>query len=882
MNKKYKIAVMGATGVGKTIFFGSYFNLVTHLGKGNRPIVVKSQSSVNRITELITQLFQKHEVVQGTSERVDFSFSVDSLGMDVELFDVPGGFTQDMDAWVEQKILPDLLRADGVLFFLSGEDIVNHPERVLKDNMVFASAISRIREHKSGDLKGRADVPIWFIFTKGDTIPEVPLETLKEDSLSLLNAAKKSQEQGSWLAKNIYAKGKHVNAYKSQAIGKWESPQKIPREYQPDNVIEPMEELFEAMTLSRSRYGKRKTGILTVVGLLLFSLFFGALYKIDQKRWTRMQERAKNFLMVEHYEQALHEVNAFSSLPLLPGPLKADKNLETFRKDFYRDCEAAAYAPIQAVLNGVDEETPPNVTSSFLEDAEKIRRYLAVSLFAEVHPQHYEQARRRIWYFEMGRLLSLDSQKEGNSPDELFDAILACLNCEAPESWLSRIHSEVDRRLRLWGGALSQDVEPEAFEAYINKAEQVVSHSRLSAESAEYLRERKRFWTREKANAWVRQAISLPSEESIALLERHEKEFDSPEREILKDALDERYGALADQVLNESPDDVASLQKLLQRYPSMTVGARDKLQSRIDSIREGFRKKQIDELKAIQNLEELAGRVKEITERNTDAMLMRAMEGILKKRVRDETENIRNSTVKAERDKGFAQTQHDARRRFESLRQTILPLGRDDSLTQTVEEEEKKFMERLEKAHLDSCKEEFKKRRPTRDMRDVSKCRDILEEFLELWPDSPEEESVRKVRNFLSFIQGGIRGTLIVVDGNFSSAETFDDTPDIFVTVSDGKNEIIRTKTVKDNVYPIFYEGKEILWRVDMPQLTFKAIDYDPFSRNDEVASFQIDPSGFDGYRKLTQNLESQVELKIAFKQENAAPECPWLEGDAR
>ena len=89
VNKKYKIAVMGATGVGKTVFFGSYFNLVTNLGRGSRPIMVKSQSSVNRITELITQLFQKHEVVQGTSERVDFSFSVDSLGMEVELFDIP-------------------------------------------------------------------------------------------------------------------------------------------------------------------------------------------------------------------------------------------------------------------------------------------------------------------------------------------------------------------------------------------------------------------------------------------------------------------------------------------------------------------------------------------------------------------------------------------------------------------------------------------------------------------------------------------------------------------------------------------------------------------------------------------------------------------------
>ena len=82
--------------------------------------------------------------------------------------------------WVENKILPDLQRADGALFFISGEDLVKYPERVLKDNLVFAKAISKLREHKSGDLKGRLDVPIWFIFTKGDTIPDVSLDTLKE------------------------------------------------------------------------------------------------------------------------------------------------------------------------------------------------------------------------------------------------------------------------------------------------------------------------------------------------------------------------------------------------------------------------------------------------------------------------------------------------------------------------------------------------------------------------------------------------------------------------------------------------------------------------------------------------------------------------------
>ena len=174
--EKYKIAIMGATGVGKTVFLGSYFNMVFNVavegGQQRRPISVKQQKSVDRIAEIIATLFERRKAVQGTAERTDFSFCVDSLNMDVTLFDVPGGYTQDIDRWIETEIAPDLRTANGVLFFLSGEDLIHHPEKLLKDNMVFARAISLVRENQGRKWEGRQDVPITFIFTKGDTIPD--------------------------------------------------------------------------------------------------------------------------------------------------------------------------------------------------------------------------------------------------------------------------------------------------------------------------------------------------------------------------------------------------------------------------------------------------------------------------------------------------------------------------------------------------------------------------------------------------------------------------------------------------------------------------------------------------------------------------------------
>ena len=888
MNKKYKIAVMGATGVGKTVFFGSYFNLVTNLGRGTRPIMVKSQSSVNRITELITQLFKKHEVVQGTSERVDFSFSVDSLGMDVELFDIPGGFTQDMDAWVENKILPDLQRADGALFFISGEDLVKYPERVLKDNLVFARAISKIREHKSGDLKGRSDVPIWFIFTKGDTIPDVSLDTLKEKNSALFKAAEKSQDQGNWLEKTAYKKGKYVNAYKSQSIGKWESPQSVPRDYQPDMVIEPMEDLFEAMVHSRSAHGRTLRKIIAALALTVFAVLEGGVYYYDISQWRGMQERVDRLRTEGRYEQALQEVDAFSSPSWLLSFFRAEKKLPTLREELYRAYEAAVYAPIKAALEAVDEEKAPDASPAFLEDAEKVKRYLSVAHFAEIQPQHYEQAKRKAWYFNLGRLLNLDSQIQNASPDELFNAILDSLNYDIPESWQGNIQARIDSGLRRWVGILSLDVGPEEFDAYINKAEQLTDHPKLSSDSKDYLNAQKKSWVEKKLDTLIQRASALSPEEGVALLERHKSAFGSIDQAKLEDALEKHYAALVEQALKKDANDADSLQKLLDRYPAMPSGVRDKLEGRVASIREKQRQEWLGNLHASKNIKEIVGEVLSIEEKDKDNLQQQGID-LLEKRIEMEVENIRSDASRAVLRKDFSEGKQEAQKALNELREAILPL-KADSLSTLIKEREETLMKDLEGKHLADCREDFTRRRNTRDRRDVAECRKRLDAFLELWPDSTEREEVKKVRDFLNVIQGGVKGKLNVVKGTFSDAKDgyFDfwmKTPDIFVTVSMGDKEIFRTQTVKGDGKTSeckFNEGVEMTWAVDTPQITFKVFDED-LLMNDELITWQTTPSGFMGYKELQQRtLEGAYYLTIDFKPSVTIPECPWLEGGTK
>lgn len=880
VNKKYKIAVMGATGVGKTVFFGSYFNLVTTLGKGSRPIMVKSQSSVNRIAELITQLFEKHEVVQGTSERVDFSFSVDSLGMDVELFDIPGGFTQDMDAWVENKILPDLQRADGALFFISGEDLVKYPERVLKDNLVFARAISKIREHKSGDLKGRSDVPIWFIFTKGDTIPDVSLDTLKEKNSALFKAAEKSQDHGNWLEKTAYKKGKYVNAYKSQSVGKWESPQSVPRNYQPDMVIEPMEDLFEAMVHSRSAHGRTLRKIIAALALSIFAVLEGGAYYYDISQWRGIQERVDRLRTEGRYEQALQEVDAFSSPSWLPSFIRTEKKLPPLREELYRAYESAAYAPIQAALDAVDEKKAPDASPAFLEDAEKVKRYLSVTHFAEIQPQHYEQAKCKAWYFNLGRLLNLDSQIQNASPDELFNAILDCLNYDVPESWQKNIQERIDNSLRRWGGILSLDVGPEEFDAYIKKAEQLTDHPKLSPDSKNYLNAQKKSWAEKKLDTLIQRASALSPEEGVALLERHKAEFDSTDQVRLEDALEKHYATLVEQALKKDADDADSLQRLLDRYPAMTSGVRDRLEGRVASIREKQRQEWLRDLHASKNTEEMVNRITSLGGKDQDDLRQQGID-LLEKRIEMEVENIRSDTSRAVQRKDFSEGKQEAQKALNALRQAIQPLNAGSF---EIEKQEKEIMDKLEERHLADCREDFTRRRNTRDRREVAECRKRLDAFLELWPDSAERENVAKVRDFLNVIQGGVKGKLNVVKGIFSGAKDgyFDfwmKTPDIFVTVSMGNKEIFRTKTVKGDEKTSecrFNEGVEMTWAVDTPELTFKVFDEDLLV-DDELITWKTTPSGFMGYKELQQRtLEGAYYLTINFTPNVTIPECPW------
>ena len=124
--------------------------------------------------------------------------------------------------------MPDLLNADGALFFISGYDLVNNPDKTWQDTMVFQKAISLLRSNVDKSLVGRADIPIYFIITKGDTIPDVSPEDLRKRVQALIKRASISPEEAGLVEKVFGRKGKNVKLYKTEAMGKYQSLTVLP------------------------------------------------------------------------------------------------------------------------------------------------------------------------------------------------------------------------------------------------------------------------------------------------------------------------------------------------------------------------------------------------------------------------------------------------------------------------------------------------------------------------------------------------------------------------------------------------------------------------------------------------------------------------------
>ncbi len=552
--KKFKLAIMGATHVGKTVFLASYFHLV-ELGKGKYAISPKPVA-VAEISRITKTLFEEGRVVSGTVERKDLSFSVGrNLNIDVELHDIPGGFSTDAASWEKEttRIADDLSSADGALFFISAEDVYKGNGRTTEETNAFTASIDLLRQRNKNDGRQRADIPIFVIFTKCDAIPsDVTKEDLLERIVGLMRNIRDTRKGDSLFDSSFFfSKGRNVATYKSIAMGKWKDSETPPSSdsYEPENVLEPMEDMFERMVSAGKKRDRLYFKLAVAALILVWSATIAVSAGIDNQRWRSAVDSAERYISVYQYEDAIKALDSFKSrlLPptiILPPFLRAGDDADSIIGTYYKQYEAYLFKELQPALQAVDMTQKPQGNLEFIkESARKTEEYLNHGDFFEIAPSNYRQVKEADYYYVTALTLVTTAEEIESSVDPL--TLYALISKQlgvlvsVPEEWRDSVMNKIDAALRGWVRSLPQNPEISLVSRYIDDAEVLMQNQLLPVELRNLLAMSIEKWSAQikdiwasNVTVWIKEAAQEPDAESgIVFLKSKRGEAGIPEKE---------------------------------------------------------------------------------------------------------------------------------------------------------------------------------------------------------------------------------------------------------------------------------------------------------------------------------------------------------------
>ncbi len=186
----------------------------------------------------------------------------------------------------------------------------------------------------------------------------------------------------------------------------------------------------------------------------------------------------------------------------------------------------------------------------------------------------------------------------------------------------------------------------------------------------------------------------------------------------------------------------------------MTSGVRDRLESRVASIREKQRREWLRDLHASKNTEEMVSRI--TSSGKGSGRPATAGMNLWRNASRWRLKTSRATPPELSEQEGLLRGQAGGPKALNAAAGSQ-PLG-----TGSFEiRHEKDAMDKLEKRHLADCRRTSRAAQHE-DRRDVAECRKGWTRFLSYGPTLPGK-TVAKVRDFLNVIQGGIKGKLNVV-----------------------------------------------------------------------------------------------------------------------
>lgn len=898
--KKYRIAIMGASGAGKTVFLSSYFNLVTNLGQG-KPVSLNTPEASGEVGRIIRTLFKQQVPVKEKAKKDLIAYSVIPLDMDVSFIDVPEGGSKKRRDWQDHKFLPELKSADGVLFFLPADDLMKNPERILRENGTFQEALSFLLENHSSRWSGGRKIPVVFLFTRGDTVPDVSVEQLTEKMIEVLG---KDRQKSSALSAFLSGSGGDLKAFRVISIGKWPDQKTLPKEYEPQNVIKPMEELYKMMSSQEHERKKIRSAVLAVAALLVVST--AATWGMSHYRWSGTKSEARKLMAASRHEDALKIVDSFGKsyvfpdpIPLIPSALRGGADKEAFRSSILKAHEQAQFDSLLPLIRDLDTAKMPDVKSGqYLDASGKVEKYLANSAFRTVNQANYDRIQSLRWYFEAGQALlgktagsTADTAGNAGEAYSLLESWLDFLP-KLPEQWKTEGEQKAAELFSFWADMAGPDADIEEAEAFVASAAKLSDNPNTSEELKKLIADRSAAWKdmisarwTDRGAAWVQEASALTPEDGIGKLQALLKREDLPEstRKTLSTALEGQYMRLAETLAGDGNADSDAIRAALSRHPEMPDAAKKTLSDRILAIAKNEAAGVSAGIEAAESLEALGARLSDLDLSWTDypagkEEVAQSFEKTFSRLVTSEWEKIAGEAAALAEKKDFA----GARGLFASSVETLTArlekagLGAfgDGAVAEAAEVQGTKLQE-LRQAHLSVCKTAFEGLKSSKNKEDMAAVSETLKAFAALWPDSEEAAEAEKAVVFLDTVINGVKAVLTIVGGDFTAADSLLDTPDMKILLKKNGAVLLETKTVDNEVRPVFGEKHEFTWDVES-RFTFVGIETGGVLGSDkEVFNVAVDAGGIFGYEKLSGTLKSGGN-SLTIKLDMDLPESPW------
>jgi hypothetical protein len=899
-NKKYKIAIMGAPGAGKTVFFSSYFNLVTNLGQG-KPISLNTLEALKEVNRIIEALFKKQIHGKEKLKEDIISFSVDSLEMDIRFLDVPGGGSKKRRDWEDHRFLPELKSSDGVLFFISADELLKNPERTLRDNGAFQEALSFLLENNSSRWNGGKSAPVVFVFTKGDAVQDVTVEQLRDKLTELFG---RDRQKSSALAAFLSEGNSSFKAFKVVSIGTWPDQKNLPLEYEPQNVITPMEELYKMMKNLERERKKIKSAAIAVAALLVAST--AVTWGMDQYRWSNTKTTVRNLVAASKFEEAIRAVDSFGKsyifpdpIPLIPSALRGGTEKEALRTGIIKTYEKEQFSTLLPLIKNMDTAKMPDVKSErYLDASRKVEEYLSNSVFRTVNQPNYDTIQSIRWYFEAGQALL------GKTPVHMTEKIsdsgeaLGLLERwlefmpKLPEQWKSEGAQKAGELFAFWANMLPPDAEIEQVNEFVSSAAKIAENPNATAELKKLVNERTSAWQVMISSKWtamaehlIQEAASLLPEEGIGKINDLMKRGDVPEviRTTLSTALKKEYLRLGETLSGEKNAGIDTIKDTLAKYPQMPEEAKKKLEDRIVSIAKEEASRISGEIEAVQSLEALGARLSDLNLSWPDYPVgkeetAKVFEKTFARLVSSELDHIVEKGAALTEKQDFAAAKEAYIASVETLTAKLQNSGLGafgNGAVAEASEVQVKKLEELRQSHLSACKSSFDGLNSSKNKDEIAPVIEKLKAFTDLWPDAKEVSEAKKAVTFLDAVQNGAKGVLTIVNGDFTEADSLLDTPDMKILLKKGGKTLLETKTVDNEVRPAFGEKHEFTWDVGS-SFDFVGIETGGVLGSDkEIYNVSVDAGGIFGYEKLNGTLKNSGN-SLTIKMEIDLPESPW------